>query len=154
MNNREEAYITFCKSHDGNWSARDLFNGGYQAGLASQPAQLSSNPLQLPAQAQQPTQEPIYQLKMNNGSWIDQERGSYEYNVKNGHETRIVYAAMQSQAQQESLVTRKAFICPACEGVDADSPVSSCHCMENDSNTFIEGTITYRIPPAPEGGNK
>lgn len=58
----------------------------------------------------------------------------------------------KSQAQQtENLITRKAFICPACEGVDADSPVSSCHCMENDSNTFIEGTITYRLPPAPEG---
>lgn len=39
MNNREEAYIAFCKSHDGNWSARDLFNGGYQAGLASQAQQ-------------------------------------------------------------------------------------------------------------------
>lgn len=61
-------------------------------------------------------------------------------------------AGLASQAHQtENLITRKAFICPACEGVDADSPVSSCHCMENDSNTFIEGTITYRLPPAPEG---
>lgn len=31
---KEEAYITFCKSHDGNWSARELFYGGYQACLA------------------------------------------------------------------------------------------------------------------------
>lgn len=55
MNNREsleEAYITFCKSHDGNWSARDLFYGGMKAALASQAQQteLSSNPLQLAAQ--------------------------------------------------------------------------------------------------------
>lgn len=35
MSEIEEAYITFCKSHDGNWSARDLFNGGYKAAIAS-----------------------------------------------------------------------------------------------------------------------
>lgn len=47
MNNREEAYITFCKSHDGNWSARDLFYGGYEAGLASQAQQDSKESAKL-----------------------------------------------------------------------------------------------------------
>lgn len=58
-------------------------------------------------------------------------------------------ACLASQAQQENQVIRKAFICPACECVYADSPVSHCDCFENHSNTYIEGSIIYT--PAPEG---
>ena len=47
---KEEAYITFCKSHDGNWSARDLFNGGYQAGLSQVKHECNEK-----SQEQQPT---------------------------------------------------------------------------------------------------
>lgn len=35
--------------------------------------------------------KPVYQLKMSNGSWIDQELVSYEYNLKHGHEVRALY---------------------------------------------------------------
>jgi len=41
-----------------------------------------------------PVQEPvaIYQYQLANGSWIDQEKHSYEYNVRHGQATvRIVY---------------------------------------------------------------
>lgn len=36
--------------------------------------------------------EPIYQLQSADGRWIDQEKHSYDYNVKHGHAVvRIVY---------------------------------------------------------------
>jgi hypothetical protein len=41
-----------------------------------------------------PVQEPvpIYQYKMSDGSWIDQQKDSYDYNVRHGKATvRIVY---------------------------------------------------------------
>lgn len=43
--------------------------------------------------------KPVYQLKMGNGSWIDQERVSYDYNVKYGHESRILYPAAAYEAK-------------------------------------------------------
>lgn len=45
--------------------------------------------------------KPVYQLKMGNGSWIDQERGSYEYNLKHGQEVRILYPAAAYEALQK-----------------------------------------------------
>jgi hypothetical protein len=39
----------------------------------------------------QPVQEPIYQMQMMDGKWIDQAKQSYEYNKAHGHTVRIVY---------------------------------------------------------------
>jgi hypothetical protein len=36
-------------------------------------------------------QEPIYQMQMMDGKWIDQAKQSYEYNKAHGHTVRIVY---------------------------------------------------------------
>ena len=47
--------------------------------------------------------ELVYQLKMSNGSWIDQELVSYEYNLKHGHEVRTLYPASAYEALQEKL---------------------------------------------------
>jgi len=44
--------------------------------------------------------------------------------------------------------TRKAFICPSCEGVYADQPVSQCDCMPG-RNEFIEGVIAYPAVAQP-----
>lgn len=51
----------------------------------------------------------------------------------------------------EPVKKRKAFICPNCEGVYADQPVSQCDCVP-DKNEFIEGTISYPAtqPAEPE----
>lgn len=49
----------------------------------------------------------------------------------------------------EPVKKRKAFICPNCEGVYADQPVSQCDCMP-EKDEFIEGTITYPSPAAPQ----
>lgn len=46
-------------------------------------------------------QEPVYQLKSGDGKWIDQAKHCYEYNLKNGHEIRKLYAApMPAQAPE------------------------------------------------------
>lgn len=42
-------------------------------------------------------------------------------------------------------VTRKAFVCVACQGVYVDSPVTQCDCMP-DKQQFIGTTITYSTP--------
>lgn len=46
------------------------------------------------AAAQEAAAEPIYQLRGSDGSWIDQAKHSYDYNMAQGHETnlRVVYA--------------------------------------------------------------
>lgn len=41
-------------------------------------------------------------------------------------------------------IVRKAFICIHCEGVYADSPVTSCDCCDGTINDFHEGTIEYK----------
>ena len=47
-------------------------------------------------------QEPVYQYKRGDGSWIDQTQTSYENNVKHGAaEVRIVYAAPVVSSQQK-----------------------------------------------------
>jgi hypothetical protein len=38
-----------------------------------------------------PVQEPIYQMQMMDGKWIDQAKQSYEYNKAHGNTVRIVY---------------------------------------------------------------
>ena len=42
-------------------------------------------------------EEPAYQMQMADGSWIDQEHHSYQYNLYNGHKVRIVYLAAGAQ---------------------------------------------------------
>jgi hypothetical protein len=44
-----------------------------------------------PPAAQPAAQEPIYQMQMMDGKWIDQAKQSYEYNKAHGHTVRIVY---------------------------------------------------------------
>lgn len=39
--------------------------------------------------------EPIYQMQMIDGKWIDQAKHSYEYNKAHGHTVRIVYTSPQ-----------------------------------------------------------
>jgi hypothetical protein len=40
----------------------------------------------------------IYQYQKGDGSWIDQEKQSYDYNVKHGHATvRVVYTTPQQR---------------------------------------------------------
>jgi hypothetical protein len=49
-------------------------------------------PPDAPPAAQPATvQEPIYQMQMMDGKWIDQAKQSYEYNKAHGHTVRIVY---------------------------------------------------------------
>ena len=45
----------------------------------------------LAAQPAPVQQEPIYQMQMMDGKWIDQAKQSYEYNKAHGHTVRIVY---------------------------------------------------------------
>jgi hypothetical protein len=42
-------------------------------------------------------QEPIYQMQMMDGKWIDQAKQSYEYNKAHGHTVRIVYTTPPAQ---------------------------------------------------------
>lgn len=58
-------------------------------------------------------------------------------------------ALSPSCGEKSKTVTRKAFICTACEGVTADEPVTSCDCCPPEDK-FIEGTITYPMPVGPE----
>jgi hypothetical protein len=50
------------------------------------------------AGAVQPVQEPIYQMQMMDGKWIDQAKQSYEYNKTHGHTVRIVYTTPPAAA--------------------------------------------------------
>ena len=52
----------------------------------------------------QTEQEPVYQYQMANGHWIDQDKGSYDYNVKLGQAVvRVLYASpLKAQPVQPS----------------------------------------------------
>jgi len=53
-----------------------------------------------------PVQEPIYQYQMADGSWIDQIKDSYDYNVRHGQATvRIVYTTPPAAPVQEPVAT-------------------------------------------------
>lgn len=48
--------------------------------------------------------EPIYQLRRNDGSWIDQTQQSYQYNQTHcANQTRIVYAAPVDQSECQTV---------------------------------------------------
>jgi hypothetical protein len=49
------------------------------------------------AQPAPTVQEPIYQMQMMDGKWIDQAKQSYEYNKAHGHTVRIVYTTPPAQ---------------------------------------------------------
>lgn len=102
--------------------------------------------------------EPIYQIKLHYdtvATWRDCSREAYDLHPEG--KRRIVYAHPPS-AQDEPVsgadglpkTVRKAFVCSGCHGVYADTPVTSCDCMEVDGS-FIEGTITY--PTTQPSGN-
>jgi hypothetical protein len=48
----------------------------------------------------EPVANPIHQLRKADGSWVDQDKHSYDYNVAQGHraDLRVVYAAPPAQA--------------------------------------------------------
>jgi hypothetical protein len=53
------------------------------------------------AEAEKTERAPIYQCQFGSGAWIDQDKDSYDYNVRYGQATaRIVYTS-QPAAQQE-----------------------------------------------------
>ncbi len=47
--------------------------------------------------------EPIYQMQMMDGKWIDQSKQRYEYNKAKGHTVRIVYTTSPAAPVQEPL---------------------------------------------------
>jgi hypothetical protein len=57
-----------------------------------------------------PVQEPIYQMQMMDGKWIDQAKQSYEYNKAHGHTVRIVYTTPPAAPAQSCY-------CPNCEAL-------------------------------------
>jgi hypothetical protein len=65
-----------------------LLEDDAQAAFDMAEAMLSAAPSQ-----QAPVQgEPVYQYQLHNGSWIDQKKDSYEYNVRYGQATvRVLY---------------------------------------------------------------
>jgi hypothetical protein len=50
----------------------------------------------------QPAQEPIYQMQMMDGKWIDQAKQSYESNKTHGYTMRIVYITPPAAAKEEN----------------------------------------------------
>ena len=64
-------------------------------------------------QPKEPEQEPvaIYQYQMGNGSWIDQDKGSYRYNKQHGHTVRIVYT---TPPQRKPLTDEQVNECGMC----------------------------------------
>ena len=51
----------------------------------------------------QPAPEPVYQLRsLGDGRWIDQAKESYDYNLKHGHEVRVLYKAPPPPSDQAS----------------------------------------------------
>ena len=57
-----------------------------------------------------PVHEPIYQMQMMDGKWIDQAKQSYEYNKAHGHTVRIVYTTPPAAPAQSCY-------CPNCEAL-------------------------------------
>ncbi len=57
-----------------------------------------------------PVQEPIYQMQMMDGKWIDQAEQSYEYNKAHGHTVRIVYTSPPTTQPAPELVAEMAQI--------------------------------------------
>lgn len=63
----------------------------------------------LRAALEEPVGEPVYQLRsLGDGRWIDQTKESYDYNLKHGHEVRVLYPSPPPPAE------------PAVEPVDID----------------------------------
>jgi hypothetical protein len=90
-----------------------------------------------------PVQEPIYQMQMMDGKWIDQAKQSYEYNKAHGHTVRIVYTAAQPAPVQEPVIAGSLSVryfrgCKSMTNADFD--------YEGD---LPEGDYTlYTTPPA------
>jgi hypothetical protein len=43
-------------------------------------------------------------------------------------------------------VVRKAWICPLCDSVYVDAPVTECDCTVGTKPNFILGEVTYHLP--------
>ena len=101
-----------------------------------------------PAAQPAPVQEPIYQMQMMDGKWIDQAKQSYEYNKAHGHTVRIVYTTPPAQPAP---VQEPVAIVVAAEYEDGST---AGHRLEwrgrNEANDFPEGTEFYTAPqPVP-----
>jgi hypothetical protein len=71
----------------------------------------------------EPVQEPIYQMQMMDGKWIDQAKQSYEYNKAHGNTVRIVYTTPPAQPEP--------VFCEYCGGNDdADFGLPTDHCTD------------------------
>jgi hypothetical protein len=55
-----------------------------------------------PTPPAQPAQEPIYQMQMMDGKWIDQAKQSYESNKTHGHTMRIVYTTPPAATKEKN----------------------------------------------------
>lgn len=85
---------------DAAWEARQKANADYAIACATNALEAARAFYTQP----QPTigQAPIYQLQKADGSWIDQEKKSYDYNMKHRNATvRVVFASPQPTPVQE-----------------------------------------------------
>lgn len=94
-NGRTEYHLRYpgmTQAEAQNWA--DKINGG--------------SPYDAPTPAQEVTQsEPIYQLQRGDGSWIDQDKASYDYNAQYGINTiRIVYTAPAPAQEPETALQK------------------------------------------------
>ena len=92
-----------CSLHNRVIELEQEASGQYMTGYEVARAEFQQRIQELEAQGAQPQQqEPvaIYQLQKSDGSWIDQDQGSYRYNKQHGHTVRIVYT---TQPQRKPL---------------------------------------------------
>jgi hypothetical protein len=93
-----------------------------------------------------PVQEPIYQLQMMDGKWIDQAKQSYEYNKAHGNTVRIVYTAAQPAPAP---LTRERIkeIC-----AEAGYATANVQARVDFINGIRHGEAAHGITAAPEKG--
>ncbi len=92
-----------------------------------------------PAAAQEAVAEPIYQLRKADGSWVDQAKHSYDYNMAQGHKAdlRVVYAAPVTAAPADHLHAHLLHMLGAKDHEDAGRIIGQLH------------AATMRTPGAP-----
>lgn len=124
----------------------------WQAAIASQAAELSSNPLQLPAQAHQPDYKlnELAQIIMSDCG-ISTTNNDHLYDRILGR--LIASSELQSQAQQpESKPELKIVNGELCYQSTEDDQSYGMWCPVNydTKHSYKEGTKFFSIPPAPE----
>jgi len=84
-------------------------------------------------------QEPIYQMQMMDGKWIDQAKQSYEYNKAHGHTVRILYATPPAAQPAPVAQSLKDAVFTVIEGFN----------IPHDVRKILESAY-YNAPPAPQ----